>query len=277
MAAHSEVLEGFLKSWGMILVSEIGDKTFFIAAIMAMRHPRRTVFAGALGALAAMTILSAALGWAAPNLVSKQYTHYAAIALFLFFGLRALYEAFNGEEAEGESELQEVERQLAKGPAKAGSRDKLPAAAVDSEALCGANGNPGSSTNGRVPTAIRPAASRATALARRLLSPVFLEAFILTFLAEWGDRSQIATIGLAASTDVYGVTLGGVLGHAICTGAAVLGGRQMAAHINERTVSMLGGLLFIAFGLHGCQIGLHLCPPRFDPDGKSTPGWRLAS
>jgi Ca2+/H+ antiporter, TMEM165/GDT1 family len=36
------LLEGFLKSWGMILVSEIGDKTFFIAAIMAMRNPRRT-------------------------------------------------------------------------------------------------------------------------------------------------------------------------------------------------------------------------------------------
>ena len=28
---------------GMILVSEIGDKTFFIAAIMAMKHPRVTV------------------------------------------------------------------------------------------------------------------------------------------------------------------------------------------------------------------------------------------
>jgi putative Ca2+/H+ antiporter (TMEM165/GDT1 family) len=27
----------------MILVSEIGDKTFFIAAIMAMKHPQRLV------------------------------------------------------------------------------------------------------------------------------------------------------------------------------------------------------------------------------------------
>jgi putative Ca2+/H+ antiporter (TMEM165/GDT1 family) len=28
-----------------------------------------------------------------------------------------------------------------------------------------------------------------------VVSPVFLKAFTLTFLAEWGDRSQIATIG----------------------------------------------------------------------------------
>jgi len=29
-------------------------------------------------------------------------------------------------------------------------------------------------------------------------SAIFIEAFVLTFLAEWGDRSQIATIVLAA-------------------------------------------------------------------------------
>ena len=41
----------------------------------------------------------------------------------------------------------------------------------------------------------RKVESRATQLAQMLFSPVFVEAFILTFLAEWGDRSQIATIG----------------------------------------------------------------------------------
>lgn len=35
----------------VILVSEIGDKTFFIAAIMAMRNDRLVVFAGAIAAL----------------------------------------------------------------------------------------------------------------------------------------------------------------------------------------------------------------------------------
>lgn len=35
----------------MILVSEIGDKTFFIAAIMAMRNDRLIVFSGAIAAL----------------------------------------------------------------------------------------------------------------------------------------------------------------------------------------------------------------------------------
>jgi Ca2+/H+ antiporter, TMEM165/GDT1 family len=37
-------------------VSEIGDDTFVIAAIMAMRHPRLVVFSGAMAANGLMTV-----------------------------------------------------------------------------------------------------------------------------------------------------------------------------------------------------------------------------
>ena len=47
----------------------------------------------------------------------------------------------------------------------------------------------------------------------------------MTFLAEWGDRSQLATIILAARENVSAVVIAGILGHAFCTGLAVLGGR----------------------------------------------------
>lgn len=51
-------IHAFVAAISVILVSEIGDKTFFIAAIMAMRHPRLTVFSGAMTALTLMTVLS---------------------------------------------------------------------------------------------------------------------------------------------------------------------------------------------------------------------------
>lgn len=52
------LVHAFVASLSVIVVSELGDKTFFIAAIMAMRHSRITVFAGAISALALMTVLS---------------------------------------------------------------------------------------------------------------------------------------------------------------------------------------------------------------------------
>lgn len=58
MAENVGFLHAFVASLSVILVSEIGDKTFFIAAIMAMRHPRLIVFGGAISALALMTVLS---------------------------------------------------------------------------------------------------------------------------------------------------------------------------------------------------------------------------
>ncbi len=91
----------------------------------------------------------------------------------------------------------------------------------------------------------------------------------MTFLAEWGDRfvpyipiyvgvfyspsrishcrSQIATVVLAAREEIGGVIIGGVLGHALCTGLAVLGGRMIAQKISVRTVTLAGGVVFLIF------------------------------
>lgn len=54
-------LHAFIASLSVIIVSEIGDKTFFIAAILAMRHSRIVVFTGAISALGLMTVFSGKL------------------------------------------------------------------------------------------------------------------------------------------------------------------------------------------------------------------------
>jgi putative Ca2+/H+ antiporter (TMEM165/GDT1 family) len=40
-----------------------------------------------------------------------------------------------------------------------------------------------------------------------VFSKIFLQALTMTFLAEWGDRSQLATIVLAAREDLTAVIL----------------------------------------------------------------------
>ncbi|PKI55474.1 hypothetical protein CRG98_024086, partial [Punica granatum] len=72
------VFDAFFTSFSMILVSEIGDETFIIAALMAMRHPKSIVLSGALSALVVMTVLSTGLGRIVPNLISRKHTNSAA-------------------------------------------------------------------------------------------------------------------------------------------------------------------------------------------------------
>ena len=52
---------------------------------------------------------------------------------------------------------------------------------------------------------------------------------------------------LAAREEIFGVIIGGILGHALCTGLAVLGGRMIAQKISVRTVTIVGGVVFLIF------------------------------
>lgn len=82
---------------------------------------------------------------------------------------------------------------------------------------------------------------------KAMVGRILMQSFTMTFLAEWGDRSQLTTIILGAREDVFGVITGGVLGHAICTGLAVIGGRMVAQKISVRTVTIVGGVVFLIF------------------------------
>ncbi|XP_044749498.1 transmembrane protein 165 [Coccinella septempunctata] len=215
-------IHAFLASFSVILVSEIGDKTFFIAAIMAMRHPRLTVFSGAIGALALMTVLSAVFGWLV-NVVPRIYTFYISTALFAIFGLKMLKEGYYMSPTEGQGELDEVQSDLRKQDEEYEKQAMLPDPELGGQ---------------------KKTKPKSALLAT---SRILMQSFTLTFLAEWGDRSQLTTILLGAREDVYGVIVGGILGHSICTGMAVLGGKMIAQKISVRTVTIIGGVVFLLF------------------------------
>ena len=73
------------------------------------------------------------------------------------------------------------------------------------------------------------------------------QSFVMTFLAEWGDRTQFATVSLAAVHSPLSVIIGGVLGHAICAAIAVYAGKAIAAHLSEKVITAIGGVLFLVF------------------------------
>jgi putative Ca2+/H+ antiporter (TMEM165/GDT1 family) len=58
--------ETLIRSFMTIILSEIGDKTFFISAIL--------VFLGDIDSLALMSMLSASLGHILPTLLPKKWT-----------------------------------------------------------------------------------------------------------------------------------------------------------------------------------------------------------
>ena len=173
-------LQGVSHSLVMIIVTELGDKTFFIAAILAMRQSRAVVFGGAIAALALMTVLSAMIGFALPNLLPRKYTHYAGAVLFLYFGCKLLRDASEMKAGVVSDELLEAEEELADEAAK---RSPSPA-----------NGGNGGVSAGDLEAGDSRGLGNKAA---RSDGAVLTQVFMLTFVAEWGDRSQIATIAMA--------------------------------------------------------------------------------
>ncbi|CAL1290868.1 unnamed protein product [Larinioides sclopetarius] len=109
LPSDSSFLSGVLSSLTVTAVSEVGDKTFFIALVLALTHPPAIVYAGALSALAFMTILSASLGLVFSYL-SSLWVHYLSALLFLLFGLKMLKDGFSMSSNAAKEELEEVQK-----------------------------------------------------------------------------------------------------------------------------------------------------------------------
>ncbi|KAL5138300.1 Protein PAM71-, chloroplastic [Glycine soja] len=207
---------GFTAAFTLIFVSEIGDKTFFIAALLAMQYEKGLVLLGSMGALALMSILSVVIGRIFQSVPAQFQTtlpigEYAAVTLLLFFGLKAIKDAWD------------LPSDVVKGDNSSPELDEL----AEAEEL----------VKEKVST--------------RLSNPLEIvwKSFSLVFFAEWGDRSMLATIALGAAQSPWGVASGAIAGHLLATTIAILGGAFLANYISEKLVGYLGGGLFLIFAV----------------------------
>jgi len=78
---------------------------------------------------------------------------------------------------------------------------------------------------------------------------VFLTTLLAFFMAEMGDKTQIATVALAARYhDVYAVVLGTTLGMMLANVPAVYLGDRIAGRVSLRLVHGIAALVFAGLG-----------------------------
>lgn len=202
-AATSQLSEGFVQGLLLIFFSELGDKTFFIALLLASQKPKSIVFAGTFGALAFMTVISVVIGRSlhlldelVPQAQGFPWDDVIAVVLLLVFGIQTILNAKDAEQTAAEEKEEAAE--------------EVALLTVGSAGLIAST-------------------------------------FALVFAAEWGDKSFLATIALAAASSPVGVTAGAVTGHGMATALAVLGGGYLSKNVSESTLQYGGGVLFLCF------------------------------
>lgn len=199
-------ISGLTAAFLLVLASEIGDKTFFISALLSMKYSRALVLLGTMLALGAMTVISVGIGQIFHALPASLNTaipfdDYAAVALLLWFGFQNIRDGL-GMRGDEDEELQDA-------------KDVVAGNVVDDK------------------SGVR----------------VVAETSSLVFLAEWGDKSMLATVALAAAKSPMGVIVGGISGHLIASIIAVVGGSYLGKFISEKNARLIAGVLFIVFAV----------------------------
>jgi len=207
----SDISTGFASAFLLIFFSELGDKTFFIAALLAARNSSSVVFVGTFGALSVMTLISVFLGrtfhYVDGILPFKFGTDFpvddiAAVCLLVYFGITTLVDAASDDSSKTDEEKKGAELAISE--------------------LSGNN--------------------TGTVAANTIIST-----FLLVFVAEWGDKSFFSTISLSAASSPLGVIAGALVGHAAATTLAVVGGSLIESFFSEKAIAYIGGTLFLIF------------------------------
>jgi putative Ca2+/H+ antiporter (TMEM165/GDT1 family) len=78
----------------------------------------------------------------------------------------------------------------------------------------------------------------------------FLTSFIVIFIAEWGDLTQVLTANLAARLhSPFSVAIGSVLALWAVAALAVLGGRGLLRWVNVVTIRIVTAVILVALGI----------------------------
>lgn len=80
---------------------------------------------------------------------------------------------------------------------------------------------------------------------------VLLTVFVAVFIAELGDKTQLATMLFAADKEVSKLTVftGAALALIVASGIGVLAGGVIAQYISEKQLNYIAGIGFIGIGL----------------------------
>ncbi len=78
----------------------------------------------------------------------------------------------------------------------------------------------------------------------------FLTAFSVIFLAELGDKTQLAVITMSASTkQPLSIFLGGSLAMVLLTGVGAVAGEAVTKYVPEGVLSKVAAALFVIIGI----------------------------
>jgi len=229
--------DAFGNAFCVVSVAELFDKTWFITLLMALKYGRRLAFAGSAVALAIHTVISAFLGIALTKLTMPSTLDFATAALFAVLALMYAKDCYYADE---DSDMIAAGREEAEEAQTVDEESNL--AKVDA-----------------VHYGVVKSLARGEHVKQRFKDTwdKFMQVMLAVFIAEWGDRTQIAMVGLHSSLPIIPVFFGSLLAFTMLSLSAVVVAATVEEYkITERMVFGLVSISFVVFAMLSLNDGM---------------------
>ena len=201
-----------VQSFLVIFLSEIADRTFILVLIYSLKMHWIPLILTSLLAMYFMNLLAIFAGYAVILFVPRNFLDWIGFVCFLFFGLFWVYEGM-GMESKSVKEEYELEMQ-------------------ETEANYNLINEEGNNEKNKEST-----------------WKLCLELFGFLCISEFGDKSEISTVTIAAVYNLYATLIGTMLAYFFAIAIAAFLGHYIGQYLTEKTMCIIGGLLFVGFAI----------------------------
>jgi putative Ca2+/H+ antiporter (TMEM165/GDT1 family) len=234
-------LSSFGYSFSIIFLSDITDKSIFLIIFLSKKLPSLTLFLVSLSSVLLMNYLSILLGYYLPKLISLTYMKIIAFILFTTFGILSLIESQKKDEKI--NELMELTKKEF-----SDTENDYSLMVEDNEIETDVESN-----KELFPSILRTDTnvselSHSSSTSEGSNYGTITAIFFALCLSDFGDKSQLAIVTMAALFNIYGILLGSTLALIGTVTLAVLFGNWISEKVSPKKLLLIGGLIFLTFG-----------------------------
>lgn len=261
-------LRGFAETFVTLTLSGFGDKSFLVMIVASMSFNKLTVTIASFFALSLMGLVSIVLGVEVVKFLPGYAINLISISLFLVMGIRMMLEGLDLPEEEtekkGEHKFQEdsylaisvCEDQVSNTNIEVGECEKI---FLDNKSNISFIEKCGEPYNTDVPQDIiddhQYLAYKLELKYGKTIPQFnnflyeFCQIFMLVFLGELGDKSQVSTIYMANQTTVFTVLIAVITSNVVISILCVLFGKLISDRLSLKSIYIYAGGAFVMFGM----------------------------
>eukprot|EP01041_Mallomonas_annulata_P005143 gene5143-10281_t len=225
----------------MIFMAEFGDRTFFVAMMLATKFNAMAVYTGSMLGLLVCTGLSVFVGYASTQVLSPRILDSISAAIFLGYAAVTFWELKDADSS-------------AEGLLEEANKDVIQMMHSHSLSKIGSAEGGYGSVNAEPVIGDEETATSAPKVVAEISATFKLMAIIWTvalseFVGEIGDRTSIAVILLTTKYSWFEVYFFAMVAFALVTAIAIGAGKICSKFLSERSVGITSGTAFLIFGL----------------------------